>query len=131
MDYFGQVKAAADAVRARISEFPSTAIILGSGLGDFAGSLGTPTSLPYKDLPNWPIPRVAGHEGRLVVGTANGRRVAALAGRCHLYEGYDGRTVTFTVRVLGLLGIKHLILTNAAGGVNTAFSAGSLMVIDD
>jgi|SRR5580765_1392100 purine-nucleoside phosphorylase len=131
MDYFGQVKAAADAVRARVGDFPSTAIILGSGLGDFASSLGTPTPIPYTELPNWPIPRVAGHDGRLVVGTANGRRVAALAGRCHLYEGYDGLTVTFPVRVLGLLGVRRLILTNAAGGVNTALSAGTLMVIDD
>jgi purine-nucleoside phosphorylase len=131
MDYFGQVQAAADAVRARIGDFPSTAIILGSGLGDFAGSLGAATSILYKDLPHWPIPRVAGHEGRLVAGTANGRRIAALAGRSHLYEGYDPHVVTFPVRVLGLLGVKHLILTNAAGGVNTAFSAGALMVMDD
>jgi purine-nucleoside phosphorylase len=85
----------------------------------------------YEDLPHWPVPRVTGHDGRLVVGTANGTRVAALAGRCHLYEGYDGQTVTFAVRVLGLLGVKVLILTNAAGGVNTTFSAGALMVIDD
>jgi purine-nucleoside phosphorylase len=131
MDYFGQVKAAADAVRARAGDVPSTAIILGSGLGDFAGSLGSATSIPYTDLPNWPVSRVAGHDGRLVIGTAQGRRVVALAGRCHLYEGYDGRTVTFAVRVLGLLGVKHLIVTNAAGGVNTKFSAGALMVIDD
>jgi len=131
MDYFGQVKSAAEAVRARAGDVPSTAIILGSGLGDFAGSLGSATSIPYADLPNWPVSRVAGHDGRLVVGTAKGRRIAALAGRCHLYEGYDGHTVTFAVRVLGLLGVKHLILTNAAGGVNTKFSAGALMVIDD
>ena len=131
MDYFGQVQAAADAVRARIGDFPSTAIVLGSGLGDFAGSLGAATSILYKDLPHWPVPRVAGHEGRLVAGTANGRRVAALAGRCHLYEGYDGLTVTFPIRVLGRLGVKHLIVTNAAGGINTAFSAGALMVMDD
>jgi len=131
MDYFGQVTAAADAVRARVGAFPATAIILGSGLGDFAGSLGSPTSIDYKDLPNWPVPRVEGHQGRLVVGTAAGKRIAALAGRCHLYEGYDGQTVTFAVRVLGLLGVKHLILTNAAGGVNTQFSAGALMAIDD
>src|SRR3954453_1922224 len=131
MDYFGQVTAAAHAVRARVEQFPSIAIILGSGLGDFTGSLGGATSMLYKDLPHWPVPRVTGHDGRLVVGTANGTRVAALAGRCHLYEGYDGQTVTFAVRVLGLLGVKVLILTNAAGGVNTTFSAGALMVIDD
>ena len=131
MDYFGQVTAAADAVRARVGEFPSIAIVLGSGLGDFADSLKDSTSIPYRDLPNWPVPQVAGHQGRLVAGTVCGRRVAALAGRIHLYEGYDGRTVTFAIRVLGLLGVKVLILTNAAGGVNTAFSAGRLMLIDD
>ena len=131
MDYFGQVTAAADAVRARVGEFPSIAIVLGSGLGDFADSLGDATSIQYCDLPNWPVPQVAGHQGRLVAGLARGRRVAALAGRCHLYEGYDGRTVTFATRVLGLLGVKVLMLTNAAGGVNTAFSQGGLMVIDD
>ena len=131
MDYFGQVTAAADAVRARVGEFPSIAIVLGSGLGDFADSLGDATSLQDCDLPNWPVPQVAGHQGRLVAGLARGRRVAALAGRCHLYEGYDGRTVTFATRVLGLLGVKVLMLTNAAGGVNTALSAGGLMLIDD
>jgi purine-nucleoside phosphorylase len=131
MDYFGQVTAAVEAVRARIGEFPSTAIVLGSGLGDFANSLGSATTINYKDLPNWPVPKVDGHAGRLAVGTTNGRCVAVLAGRCHLYEGYDDRTVTFPIRVLGLLGVKRLIVTNAAGGINTRFSAGALMVIDD
>jgi purine-nucleoside phosphorylase len=87
--------------------------------------------MPYSDLPHWPAARVIGHEGRLVVGTVRGRLVAALAGRCHMYEGHGGGTVTFSVRVLGLLGVKTLILTNAAGGVNTGFSQGALMVIDD
>jgi purine-nucleoside phosphorylase len=131
MDYFGQVQAAADAVRARAGALPTTAIVLGSGLGDFAGSLADATSIQYSELPNWPVSSVPGHDGRLVIGTTRGHRVAALAGRCHLYEGYDGRTVTFPTRVLGLLGVKRLILTNAAGGVNTTFSQGALMVIDD
>jgi purine-nucleoside phosphorylase len=131
MDYFGQATAAADAVRARIGDFPSIAIVLGSGLGDFADSLDDAASIPYRDLPHWPVSQVAGHQGRLVAGVARGRRVAALAGRVHLYEGHEGRTVTFAIRVLGLLGVKVLILTNAAGGVNTAFTAGALMLIDD
>ena len=101
MDYFGRVQAAADAVRARVGgALPSTAIILGSGLGDFAGSLGDATSITYRDLPHWPVSNVPGHEGRLVVGTASGRRVAALAGRCHLYEGFDDGSVAFATRVL-------------------------------
>ncbi len=131
MDYFGLVQTAADAVRARAGALPTTAIVLGSGLGDFAGSLTDATSIKYSDLPHWPVSSVPGHEGRLVIGTTQGHRVAALAGRCHLYEGFDGRTVTFATRVLGLLGVKRLILTNAAGGVNTTFSQGALMVIDD
>src|SRR5215510_4115257 len=131
MEYYDQVKEAADAVRSRIKDVPAIAIVLGSGLGDFAGSLGSPVSMPYTELPHWPASRVIGHEGRLVVGTTRGRTIAALAGRCHAYEGHDLRTVTFAVRALGLLGVKVLILTNAAGGVNTSFSSGALMVIDD
>jgi purine-nucleoside phosphorylase len=130
-DYFDRVSRAADAVRARVRDVPPTAIVLGSGLGGFAGSLGDAVSIPYQELPHWPASHVVGHEGRLVVGTRRGRPVAALAGRAHAYEGHDPLTVTFAVRVLGLLGVKTLILTNAAGGVNTSFSAGTLMVIDD
>jgi purine-nucleoside phosphorylase len=129
--YYDEIRAAADVVRARVPDVPPVAIVLGSGLGDFAGSLDAAISLPYADLPHWPRSTVAGHEGRLVVGGSGGRRIVALAGRCHLYEGHAPETVTFAVRVLGLLGIKTLILTNAAGGVNTGFSQGALMVIDD
>ncbi len=131
MSYYDQVKEAADAIRARVSDVPRIAIVLGSGLGDFAGSLADRVSMPYGELPYWPASRVIGHDGRLVVGGVRGRTIAALAGRSHAYEGHDLRTVTFAVRVLGLLGVKTLILTNAAGGVNTAFAAGALMVIDD
>ena len=131
MDYFEKVTAAADAVRARVGALPTTAIVLGSGLGDFASSLSDATSMSYSELPHWPVSSVVGHEGRLVIGTTQGHRVAALAGRCHLYEGFDGQTVTFATRVLGVLGVKALILTNAAGGVNTGFLQGALMVMDD
>jgi purine-nucleoside phosphorylase len=131
MSYYDQVKEAADAIRARVPEIPAIGIVLGSGLGDFAGSLGDAVTVPYGELPHWPASRVIGHEGRLVVGKSAGRTIAALAGRVHLYEGHDVRTVTFAIRALGLLGIKTLILTNAAGGVNTGFSKGALMIIDD
>ena len=129
--YFDQVKEAADAIRSRVSEIPRIGVVLGSGLGDFAGALGAAVSMPYAELPHWPASRVIGHEGRLVVGTVQGRTIAALAGRCHSYEGHDLRTVTFAVRVLGLLGVKTLILTNAAGGINAGFAQGALMLIDD
>jgi purine-nucleoside phosphorylase len=131
MDYYDQVRQAADAVQARVREIPRIAVVLGSGLGEFANTLGDAVSIPYDQLPHWPESRVIGHEGRLVVGTVRGRKIAALSGRCHAYEGHDLRTVTFATRVLGVLGVRILILTNAAGGVNTGFSQGALMVIDD
>jgi len=131
MDYYDTVKKAADAIRIRVAEVPRVAIVLGSGLGEFANHLDDGIEVSYADLPNWPLSGIIGHEGRLVVGRANGRVIAALSGRCHAYEGYDLKTVAFAVRAMGLLGVRTLILTNAAGGVNTAFSQGTLMVIDD
>ena len=131
MGYYEEIRQAADAVAARVSKAPRIAVVLGSGLGAFADGLGDAVSIPYADLPHWPLSRVAGHEGRLVIGVKSGRVIAALSGRCHAYEGHDLRTVTFAVRALGVHGIKTLILTNAAGGVNTSFSQGALMVIDD
>jgi purine-nucleoside phosphorylase len=129
--YYDEIKRAAGAIAARVPQVPRMAVVLGSGLGDFAGSLADAVSIPYGDLPNWPASQVVGHEGRLVVGTTQGHLVAALSGRCHAYEGYDLKAVTFAVRALGLLGVKTLVLTNAAGGVNTGFAQGALMVIDD
>jgi purine-nucleoside phosphorylase len=131
VSYYDDVKEAAAAVRSRIREIPSVAIVLGSGLGDFASTPTDAVSMPYDQLPHWPASRVIGHEGRLVVGRVKGRTIAALAGRCHAYEGHDQRTVTFAVRAMGLLGVKTLVLTNAAGGINTKFQAGALMAIDD
>jgi purine-nucleoside phosphorylase len=132
VSYFDQVKEAANYVRAHVPRVPAIAIVLGSGLGDFASTLTDAVSCKYDEVPHWPASNVIGHEGRLVVGkTASGREIVALSGRAHFYEGHDLRTVTFAVRVLGLLGVKVLILTNAAGGINTSFSRGALMVIDD
>ncbi len=131
MTYYDQVKEAADAVRSKIRGVPQAAIVLGSGLGDFANSLQDAVVMPYDTLPHWPASRVIGHDGKLVVGTVRGKTIAALAGRCHLYEGQPAATVTFAVRAMGLLGVKTLLLTNAAGGVNTGFAQGALMIIDD
>jgi purine-nucleoside phosphorylase len=131
MIYYDQVKEAADAVRSRIRDLPQIAVVLGSGLGDFAGTLDNAVAIDYQRLPHWPASRIIGHEGRLVVGTKRGKLIAALSGRVHAYEGHDLKTVTFAVRVLGLLGVKTLLLTNAAGGINTGFASGALMVIDD
>ncbi len=132
--YFDRVEEAAALIRSKAGP-PDVAVVLGSGLGDFANTLTDSTTLPYGDLPHWPASKVIGHEGRLVIGTLGGhvgqRRVAALSGRAHYYEGHDLRTVTFATRVIGRLGVKTLILTNAAGGVNVALTPGMLMVIDD
>ncbi len=129
--YYDQVRSAAERVRSTSARIPDVAVVLGSGLGDFASSLERATSIPYEEIPHWPASNVVGHEGRLVMGEVSGRLVAALSGRAHFYEGHDLRTVTFATRVLGVLGVKVLILTNAAGGINTAFAPGDLMVIDD
>lgn len=133
MTYIQKVDAAVAAIRQRAGEaIPDLAIVLGSGLGDFAGQLKDAVSIPYGDLPHWPASAVIGHEGRLVVGSLGGKRVAALSGRAHFYEGHDLRTVTFATRAVARLGVKVLILTNAAGGVNAVdLTPGMLMVMDD
>jgi purine-nucleoside phosphorylase len=133
MIYLQKVDEAVAAIRVCAgASIPDVAIVLGSGLGDFAGTLTDGVSIPYGDLPHWPAAKVIGHDGRLVIGALAGRRVAALAGRAHFYEGHDLRTVTFATRVLGRLGVKVLILTNAAGGINDVdLTPGMLMVIDD
>jgi purine-nucleoside phosphorylase len=128
---YGRVEEAAAAIRRRCGVLPETAIVLGSGLGDFADTLHDAAAMPYGELPHWPAAGVVGHAGRLVVGTVAGRRVAALAGRAHYYEGHDMAAVVFATRVMGRLGVRQVILTNAAGGINTRFLQGALMVIDD
>lgn len=131
MSYFDHVSEAAEFVRSRVPAAPDVAIVLGSGLGAFADRIETPVVLEYRDIPHWPASHVVGHAGTLVVGRVHGRPVAVLAGRAHVYEGHPLTTVTFPARVLGKLGVKTLVLTNAAGGINTSFTPGTLMVIDD
>ncbi len=128
---FEQIEETAAAVRGRCQSPPEVAVVLGSGLGDFADTLREPTVMPYDQLPYWPMTNVVGHAGRLVVGQIAGKRVAALSGRAHFYEGHDMATVVFATRVMGRLGVKQMILTNAAGGINTGFVQGALMIIDD
>ena len=129
--YFDKVQAAARWLREREIGTPDVGVVLGSGLGDFATRLGDAVSMPYQEIPGWPASAVIGHAGRLVVGMLGGRRVAALSGRAHIYEGHDFRTVTFATRVLGVLGVRVLVLTNAAGGINVGFTPGTLMLIED
>lgn len=106
-------------------------LILGSGLGDLANEIEEAISISYEDIPNFPVSTVAGHAGQLVYGTMSGQKVIALQGRFHYYEGYDLQTTTYPVRVFKELGIDTIIITNAAGGVNEAFTPGDLMVITD
>ena len=131
MTLFDRVDEAAAHVRGRLRAVPDVAVVLGYGLGAFADGLADPVRLPYAEIPNWPVSTVIGHAGVLVAGTSAARPVLTLAGRAHFYEGHPMATVTFATRVLGRLGIKTLVLTNAAGGINTAFTPGTLMVIDD
>lgn len=130
-DTYERVEAAAAAIRSHCKTLPQTAVVLGSGLGDFADTLLDAIAMPYAELPHWPVSNVVGHVGRLVIGSVAGRQVAALAGRAHFYEGHDLSTVVFATRVMGCLGVREMILTNAAGGINTGFATGALMVIDD
>jgi purine-nucleoside phosphorylase len=131
IDQYALVREAADHVRQRVGDLPQTAIVLGSGLGDFAATLGDAVTIPYASVPGWPAPTVIGHAGQLVVGEVRGHRIAVLSGRAHFYEGHPMASVVFAARVMGLMGVKTLMLTNAAGGINTSFSQGALMVIDD
>lgn len=128
---YDHIEQTAAHIRARCGAVPDTAVVLGSGLGDFADRLLDAIATPYADLPHWPVSTVVGHSGRLVIGNVGARRVAALAGRAHFYEGHDLATVVFGVRVMGRLGVRQVILTNAAGGINTSFAQGALMIIDD
>ena len=130
-DQYGLVQQAADFLRGRVGEMPGIGLVLGSGLGDFTAALRNPVSIPYGEIPHWPTSAVVGHAGTLVVGSIGGRRVAALSGRAHFYEGHTLQVATFATRVLGVLGVRTLFLTNAAGGINLTFKPGTLMVIDD
>jgi len=110
---------------------PTIGLVLGSGLGAFAGNLDEAVGIPYRDIPHFPASTAIGHEGRLVVGRVLGVPVAVMSGRVHYYEGYPIADVVFPVRVLGRMGVKIVIMTNAAGGVNTGFRPGEVMIIED
>lgn len=121
----------ADAIREKITTVPKIGMILGSGLGPLADSIEDATVIPYETLPNWPRSTVSGHHGQLVVGTLEGQPVLVMQGRAHFYEGYTMAQVGFPIRVMQVLGIETLVVTNAAGGLNQRFEAGDLMLIVD
>lgn len=126
-----KIKETADFLRQRGGEMPKIAIILGTGLGSLVDHIEDKQYIPYSEIPNFPVSTVQGHSGNLIFGTMGGRRVMAMQGRFHYYEGYDMKTVTFPVRVFKALGVETLFVSNAAGGMNKEFVVGDVMVITD
>lgn len=131
MNYMDKIKKAKDYILSIDNSKIDVAIILGTGLGSIAKDIENPKVIKYCDIPEFPVSTVAGHAGELIIGDLMGKRVLALNGRFHYYEGYSMETVTFPVRVLYAMGIRDLIVSNAAGGMNPSFHAGDLMIITD
>ena len=126
-----QLEATAGFIQSKITTKANTAIILGSGLGNLSSVIEADFSIPYSEIPNFPVSTVEGHKGRLILGTLNGKKVWVMEGRFHFYEGYTAEQVVFPIRVLKLLGVENLLLSNAAGGVNKNYEVGDLMIIKD
>jgi len=130
-DQFQQADSAAQLILQRTPLQPRIGLVLGSGLGAFADSLTESTAVPYSEIPFFPQSTAIGHAGRMVIGKAGNLPVAAMQGRVHLYEGYSAHQVAFPIRVFARMGIKAVILTNAAGGINLGYSQGALVLIRD
>lgn len=118
-------------IQSKTKVTPDIGLVLGSGLGVLAERMEQATVIPYEDIPHFPISTVEGHAGELVIGQAAGRNVVLMNGRFHLYEGYGADVVAFPIRIMKLLGVRTLIITNAAGGIHTDFAPGDLMLIED
>jgi len=118
-------------IKSKIDSTANTAIILGSGLGNLSKEIQIDFSINYSEIPHFPVSTVEGHKGRLILGTLNGKKVWVMEGRFHFYEGYSAAEVVYPIRVLSLLGVQNLLLSNAAGGVNPNFKVGDLMIIKD
>lgn len=130
-DQFTLADSAAQLILQRTPLEPKIGLVLGSGLGAFADSLTDATRVPYAEIPSFPQSTAIGHAGRMVVGQAGNVPVAAMQGRVHLYEGYSAQQVAFPIRVFGRMGVKAVILTNAAGGINLSYSQGALVLLRD
>ena len=132
MDYnFEYFKKSADYVRSVINDEPEIAIILGSGLGDFASRIEDPIEIRYEDIPNFLVSTVESHAGKLIFGKAGGKKIICMSGRFHFYEGYDYEQLVIPIRLFKRLGVKATILTNAAGAVNTDYKVGDIMIVSD
>jgi len=126
-----KINETAQYLRSRVSDMPRIAIILGTGLGSLVDYIEEKQYIPYSEIPNMPVSTVEGHSGNLIFGVLGGKRVIAMQGRFHFYEGYDMKQVTFPVRVFKALGVETLFVSNAAGGMNKEFKVGDVMVITD
>lgn len=126
-----QIKETASFLKEKTNFNPTVGIILGTGLGGLVKEIETIHAIPYEEIPNFPISTVQGHSGKLIFGRLGGEDVVAMQGRFHYYEGYSMNEVVFPVRVMKFLGIKHLFVSNASGGVNRKFEVGDIMIIDD
>jgi len=125
------IRAAADYIKSRGVDRAKIGIVLGTGLGNLALQIDAEQTIDYADIPNFPVSTVESHSGKLIYGNLNGKKVLAMQGRFHYYEGYSGQEITFPIRVMKLLGIEKLLISNAAGTVNPNFKKGDLMLIDD
>lgn len=125
------IKASAEYIKRRTAFEPEVGIILGTGLGGLVEHIEIVEAIPYAEIPNFPVSTVEGHSGRLIFGLLGGKKVVAMQGRFHYYEGYTAQQVVFPVRVMKLLGIKYLFVSNAAGSMNSTFRVGDVMVIND
>ena len=130
-DAWQVIDAAAAYLRGQRTVWPSVAVVLGRAHASFVSALEERREIAYTDIPDWPVPSVPGHAGKLIIGKVRGRLVTVMSGRVHLYEGWTPQEVVFGVRVLGRLGLKNLILTNAAGGINPAYHRGLLVLLTD
>lgn len=126
-----KIKETADFIKAKVNDIPTTAIILGTGLGELVNHIEITDVIEYSEIPNFPISTVEGHSGKLIFGALGNKRVMAMQGRFHFYEGYSMQQVTFPVRVMKALGINTLFVSNAAGGMNPEFKIGDIMIIND
>ncbi|MFD2672830.1 purine-nucleoside phosphorylase [Marinicrinis sediminis] len=126
-----KVEEATKRIQEQMKEKPEVGLVLGSGLGVLADEMEDTITIPYNEIPHFPVSTVEGHAGELVIGKLAGRQVMLMKGRFHLYEGYDVSHVTFPIRVMKALGIDKLLVTNASGGINTSFEPGDLMLIED
>lgn len=131
INWLEKIKETAAYIKTKVNELPKTAIVLGTGLGELVEHIDIKVSIPYQEIPNFPVSTVEGHKGRLIFGNLGSKSIMAMQGRFHFYEGYSMKEATFPIRVMKALGVKTLFVSNASGGMNPEFRIGDLMIITD